>query len=477
MANVYEMVNERIIAELEKGVVPWQRPWTGIRGGAYSRSTGKPYSLLNQMLLGKPGEYLTFNQCLEAGGHVRKGEKSRFIVFWKQLHASETNDMGEPLEKTIPYLRYIRVFHIDQCEGIEPKYLPEELPPFNPIEEADKLISAYFKRSGCRIRHERQNEAYYTPSLDRITMPLQEQFPVPANYYGTLFHEVAHSTGHSQRLARFDTTQAFGKELYSKEELVAELVAFALLNTLGIETNATFRNNVAYIQSWLSVLKNDTKLLVGAAGKAEKALAMIMGDEAIAAVHCAESEEPATPKQPVARPAKRTPIEKAALSFAKHCVSSGKGAAPAIPGAVVRNGRQFLSDGYVAVAYETPIEDLVMAATIPEARLAKLEQSFTVSRIGNPLRLPPLKEIKAQYKAAKGKSRNFTQLTKLDDTYIDTSYLIRAMELAGISDGMAVCASPVKPLYIKGVGCEVLVIPVRVNDGSRLDTWTPELSA
>ena len=79
--NVCEMVTERIIAELEKGIIPWQRPWTGTKQGAYSRSTGKPYSLLNQFLLGKPGEWLTFNQAKEAGGHIKKGEKSSMVVF------------------------------------------------------------------------------------------------------------------------------------------------------------------------------------------------------------------------------------------------------------------------------------------------------------------------------------------------------------------------------------------------------------
>ena len=73
--NVYQIVTDRIIAELEKGIIPWERPWTGVRDGAFSRATGKPYSLLNQLLLGKPGEYLTYRQALVAGGQVRKGEK------------------------------------------------------------------------------------------------------------------------------------------------------------------------------------------------------------------------------------------------------------------------------------------------------------------------------------------------------------------------------------------------------------------
>ena len=82
--NVYEIVTNRILEELEKGLIPWQKPWTGVRTGAYSRSTGRPYSVLNQLLLFKPGEYLTFKQALDAGGCVRKGEKASFVVSRKR---------------------------------------------------------------------------------------------------------------------------------------------------------------------------------------------------------------------------------------------------------------------------------------------------------------------------------------------------------------------------------------------------------
>lgn len=81
--DIYNAVTERIISQLEKGIIPWQKPWTGIQGGAISGATGKPYSLLNQMLLGKAGEYFTYNQVLAQGGTVRKGEKAQIVVFWK----------------------------------------------------------------------------------------------------------------------------------------------------------------------------------------------------------------------------------------------------------------------------------------------------------------------------------------------------------------------------------------------------------
>ena len=109
--DIYSEVTTRIIAQMEEGVIPWQKPWVA-NGKAISRSTGKPYSLLNQMLLGRPGEYLTFKQCQEAGGKVKKGEKASMVVFWKFI---EQEDEETHEKKQVPFLRYYNVFHIDQC--------------------------------------------------------------------------------------------------------------------------------------------------------------------------------------------------------------------------------------------------------------------------------------------------------------------------------------------------------------------------
>jgi len=274
--NVYEMVTDRIIAELENGVIPWRKPWTGVRNGAYSRSTGRAYSLLNQMLLGKPGEYLTFKQALDAGGHVRKGEKSKMVVFWKMIQVDESDDAGEITKKTIPLLKYFNVFHIDQCEGIEAKYGPEDIAPFDPIAEAEEILAAYSARTGCKIQHLASNRACYIPNADRIDLPLKEQFPMVAEYYSVAFHEAAHSTGHVSRLNRLDKLAAFASEEYSKEELIAEIASASILSHLRIETDQSFRNSVAYVQSWIKVLRNDTRMIVSAASKAEKAVAYIL---------------------------------------------------------------------------------------------------------------------------------------------------------------------------------------------------------
>ena len=277
--NVYDMVTERIIAELEKGIIPWEKPWTGVRDGAFNRITKRPYSLINQMLLQHRGEYATFKQWSELGGHVRKGEKSEIVVFWKILEQLETNEeTGEKEIKKIPLLRYYNVFHISQVDGVEP-LAPEQLNnDITPIEAGDKIITDYITREHLNFIECKSNKAYYSPSADTVKVPLKEQYNLINEYYSTTYHELIHSTGHKNRLNRLQTgaIAAFGSEDYSKEELVAEIGSATIMNMLGIETTKTFRNSTAYIQSWLQVLRNDNKFIISASSKAEKAVNYIM---------------------------------------------------------------------------------------------------------------------------------------------------------------------------------------------------------
>lgn len=280
--NVYDMVTDRIIAELEKGNIPWRwkRPWTGVRSGAYNRITKKPYSIINQMLLKHSGEYASFKQWTDLGGHIKKGEKSEIVVFWKIFESKETNpDTGEIEIKKIPLLRYYNVFHISQVEGIKPLEVPFK--EVEPIEEAEKIITMYVEREHIDFNECVSNKAYYSPLQDKVVVPMKEQYNLVNEYYSTTFHELTHSTGHKNRLDRLETeaVASFGSEEYSKEELVAEIGSATLMNVTGIETPKTFKNSTAYIQGWLQVLKNDNKFIVSASSKAEKAVNYILATE------------------------------------------------------------------------------------------------------------------------------------------------------------------------------------------------------
>lgn len=293
--NIYQMITDRIIEQLQKGIVPWQKPWkvsaTDIRGAqdlrklAFNRITKSAYSLLNQMLLSKPGEYASFKQWTELGGKIRKGAKAEIVVFWKWLTYDDSNKLdedGNPTAKNIPYLRYMQVFHISDVIGVEPLKLKSEksedsapLNIFDADEEAEHIIRQYSERENVQICFG-GDSAYYSPASDSIQLPQRYAFGKNgAEFYSTAFHEITHSTGASHRLDR-DMRGFFGSSSYSREELVAEIGASAMLNMLGIETPGSFKNSVAYIQSWIKELKNDNKLIVTASAKAEKAINYIL---------------------------------------------------------------------------------------------------------------------------------------------------------------------------------------------------------
>lgn len=278
--NVYELVTNRIIEQLENNIVPWEKPWSSTLDGAFNRVSKKPYSILNQMLLKYDGEYASFKQWKDLGGHIRKAEKSEIIVFWKMYPIKEKQDDGTEIIKTIPLLKYINVFHISQVDGVEP--LKQKVThDIEPIDKAEKILNDYWNRENITIEHVKGDKAFYSPMFDKIQLPLFEQFKQSEEYYSTAFHESVHSTMKTSRCNRQEDRKgkvvSFGSEEYSKEELVAEVGSAQLMNLVGIETTKSFRNSTAYIQSWLKVLRNDNKFIVSASSKAEKAVNYILG--------------------------------------------------------------------------------------------------------------------------------------------------------------------------------------------------------
>ena len=286
--NVYQMVTDRIIAELQSGNIPWEKPWINTSGTEVARShgDGRRYSLLNQMLVGIPGEYVTWNQATKEGGHIKKGAKSSWVVFFKTNYVEVTGkdgetiltETGDPMMKPVPILRYSNVFHIEDTEGVAPKYVISKGPASDnlPITEIDAAVEKYLTESGVTLRHYEQGRSYYSPSADEIILPHMNQFQNAESYYATLFHEMGHSTGHEKRLAR-EMGKAFGDAKYSREELVAEITSAVLCNHFGIDTSKIQRNTAGYIQHWLKVLKEDNRMVVTASSRAEKAVNLILG--------------------------------------------------------------------------------------------------------------------------------------------------------------------------------------------------------
>ena len=277
MLDIYAAITDRIIDALEAGTVPWHKPWVGGSSGCVSFCTGKPYSLLNHILLGGvSGEYATFKQIQQQGGYVRRGEKAHMVVFWKFLKVVDEETQEE---KEVPYLKYINVFNVStQCEGIAPRCNVSAVPASNlqPDSIAEAIVKDYVDRSGVHINITHSSKAFYQPSSDTVTVPELSQYQKVEEFYSTLFHEMTHSTGHHSRLNRIVDIATFGSEQYSREELVAELGASFLVNHCDLESEASFKNSAGYIQGWLKALKDDKRLIVSAAGAAEKAVSLIL---------------------------------------------------------------------------------------------------------------------------------------------------------------------------------------------------------
>jgi antirestriction protein ArdC len=278
-----------ILAQLEAGTVPWQRPWSaGPVRVPTSLSTGKPYRGINVFLLdfeamakGYASPYWgTYRQIGERGGQVRKGEKSTQIVFWKLLDKTETVD-GKAVARKIPLLRLFHVFNVAQCDWSDDARLPQvpETNPVEAIEHAAQLVAGYLA-TGPTLAHG-GDSAYYRPATDAVQMPEMSAFESAEHYYSTLYHELTHSTGHDTRLKRDGIAQGtfgrFGDAVYSFEELVAEMGAAMCCLLAGINQAATLPSSASYLAHWVSALRGDASLIIKAASAAQKAVDRLAG--------------------------------------------------------------------------------------------------------------------------------------------------------------------------------------------------------
>ncbi len=278
--DLYQHVTDQIIRSIESGTPAWRKPWTGDTGGAAfpRRSNGKPYRGINILMLWLTAEeqgyrspfWFTYRQAQEAGGQVRKGEKSATVVKYGNV---ERQDEATGDSKRVPYLKAYRVFNADQVEGLPEEYLgtPAEAPR-DLGTEADPALDAFFAATGAVIRTSDEPRAYFRPAEDFIHMPPIGTFHSAAGYYATLAHEAAHWTGHQTRLDRFSRFN--DRKAYAFEELIAEIGNCMTCASLGLTPD--FDQSAAYLKSWLHALADDKRLIFKAASEAQKAADWLM---------------------------------------------------------------------------------------------------------------------------------------------------------------------------------------------------------
>lgn len=279
--SVYDTVTAAIMSSLAKGTVPWRKPWCAapLPVNAVSKA---PYRGVNFFLLSlspfHDHRWVTFRQASELGGTVKKGERSTEIVFWKPPETRRTDEEDEHvLRRQVPILKSYRVFNVEQCKDLRLMPLPERelIQPQQRIAEAEDILRSMLDPPRLEERH---TPAWYRPADDLIGMPPISDFSSADTYYATRFHELGHATGHEKRLNRPGVTGViqFGSATYGMEELVAELTSSFCSALCGLDTTL-LESSASDIQNWLGALRHDTKMVVVAAARAQKAADYIRG--------------------------------------------------------------------------------------------------------------------------------------------------------------------------------------------------------
>lgn len=277
-ADIYSRVTSKIIADLEQGVRPWQRPWNASHAAGNiirpRRANGLPYRGVNVLLLWSEAQekgfsapiWVTYKQAESMGAQVRKGEHGSLVVYADRINKTEADDQGQESTREIAFMKGYTVFNVEQVDGLPAHYYAKATPP-QPVERIEQA-EAFFAATGATIQHG-GSKAFYAPSRDLVQMPPRESFRDAESYCATLSHELTHWTSHPSRMAR-ELGKRFGDHAYAAEELIAEMGSAFLCADLGI-TPVNREDHAAYLAHWLQVLKADSRAIFTAASQAQRA--------------------------------------------------------------------------------------------------------------------------------------------------------------------------------------------------------------
>lgn len=311
-----EMMIERMQRMKDTG---WKKGWIGGASGYAGLPQnvgGRNYSGANSFFLqlqtaakGYPlPVYLTFNQAHNLKAHVLKGEKSFPVLYWdmmvkdkygKRVSSDEYRAMGKDEKKdmeVIPFIKAFPVYNVSQTNlgEVQPERMQKLLDKFKLPELRDTegmyahaALDRMVETQGwlCPIQADKRVDgAFYSPSKDRIVLPMKAQFNIGETkeetyrggmeFYSTMLHEMTHSTMTPERLNR-EQGGRFGDAKYAKEELVAELTAAMISHSMGFDGKVT-DNSAAYLDSWIGTLKKEPKFIVSVMADVNKASDMIL---------------------------------------------------------------------------------------------------------------------------------------------------------------------------------------------------------
>lgn len=283
---VYGIVTDKIISLLEKGTIPWEQKWnTQLPQNFVTKIPYRGFNLFYLYCVALENGYkspywLTYTQITNLKGTLKPWQKPEIVIkfgynTWKD--EKDLDENGNPkIKRGKPFLSFFKEYNIEQTEGID---WENPVRQNNPIKACEEIIENY---KDCPVITHAVGTPSYSPEPDIITLPDLSIYQEPQYYYKSLFHEITHSTGHEKRLNRFkqekNIPHTTSKEYYSKEELVAEFGSAFLCAEAGISNEQTEGHSASYINGWLQALKNDEKLIMEAASKAQRAVDYVKGE-------------------------------------------------------------------------------------------------------------------------------------------------------------------------------------------------------
>jgi len=276
MAATVAKITEAI--ESGRATGEWVPPWSITAGGLHHQAVStKPYRGANQLVLmmsafldGRDDpRWATYKTWASVDAQVRKGEHGTRLVKWGQFHVCDVHGKGRqgcgcPMGRSHLYANAFTVFNGGQVDGAEPYEAAD--PTWDTVEAAEKIVA----NSGAHVLHADPSRAFFAPRYpERVNTPPREAFDTAEKFYGTLFHELVHWSGHESRLDR-TKGKSFGDDQYAAEELVAEIGSAFLGAHCRMQVGAHM-DAAQYLASWLKVLKADPKRLYTAAKLAQEA--------------------------------------------------------------------------------------------------------------------------------------------------------------------------------------------------------------
>ena len=280
--DLHREVTQRFIDALQKGCVPWIKPWkasgNSATGFPVNAANERRYRGINVTILWSAAiergftrdRWLTYRQAQNAGGYVKRGEKGTPVVLYRTIEAKPTAtaqpDDEEP--KTFKIARSFVLFNVEQCAGLSRRIMGDAIsdtPPSEGFPAVDQLVD----RSGAKVRHG-GDVATYVPVADVVKMPDAQLFTAPEHYYATLLHELVHWSGHKSRLNRpgIVETHAFNSVSYAFEELIAEIGSAFLCAEYGVRGDL---RHEGYVQSWIKIMEDKPNAIFQASSAAQSA--------------------------------------------------------------------------------------------------------------------------------------------------------------------------------------------------------------